>query len=451
MAMARVLIIAGSDSGGGAGLQADLKAVAALGAHAMTVVTALTAQNTLGVAGVHPVPLPFVRAQFAAVAEDIGLDAVKTGMLHSAELVDLVAGLLAGVNVPLVVDPVMVAKGGDRLLRKDATQALRDRLLPRASLITPNLDEAEALLGRPVRDQAAMAQAARELVGMGAGAALVKGGHLAEAPADVLFDGHEVHVFSAPRLDTPHTHGTGCTLASACAALLAQGWNLAPAVERARLLVRRAIAGGLALGHGHGPVHALADLAPRLELGACLKAMDAALAELEAVPGLGRLLPEVRGQLGYALPGAASAEEVIAVAGRITDVNGRMRAAGPVRPGASHHVARIILTALAFAPAKRAAMALRFDEALVARARALGWSVGEFSRADEPRQTKAREGSSLAWGVEQVITNLGQVPDLIFDRGDMGKEPVIRLLAESPQEIVRRVLTLAGEKEQTRP
>ncbi len=449
MPMARLLIIAGSDSGGGAGIQADLKAAAALGVHGMTVITALTAQNTLGVAGVHPVPLDFVRAQFTAVAGDIGLDAVKTGMLRSAELVELTAELLAGVEAPVVVDPVMVAKGGDRLLREDAIAALRGRLLPRARLITPNLDEAEALLGRPVRDLAAMAQAATDLVALGAGAALVKGGHLEKDPADVLFDGQRTRVFRAPRIDTPHTHGTGCTLASACAALLARGWELGPAVERARLLVRRAIAGGLALGRGHGPVNALADLAPRLELGTCLKALEATLAELESTPGLGWLLPEVRGQLGYALPGAATAEEVLAVAGRITDIDGRMKAAGPARAGASRHVARIILTALAHDPARRAAMALRYDQALIERALALGWSVGEFSRAEEPPEVREREGSTLEWGVELVISRMGWVPDLIFDRGGMGKEPVIRLLARDPQEIARRVRLLTGEKEQS--
>jgi hydroxymethylpyrimidine kinase/phosphomethylpyrimidine kinase len=260
MPIARVLIIAGSDSGGGAGIQADIKAVAVAGGHAMTVVTALTAQNTMGVHGVHPVPLDFVRAQFRAVVDDMGLDAVKTGMLHSAQLVELVAGLLAEVTAPVVVDPVMVAKGGDRLLAAEAHAALREKLLPRASLITPNLDEAEALLGRPVRDRQAMERAAADLVALGAGAALVKGGHLAGEPGDVLHDGHELHFFSAPRIDTPHTHGTGCTLASAIATWLAQGWLMRDAVERARLLVRRGIAGGLALGHGHGPVHAMADL-----------------------------------------------------------------------------------------------------------------------------------------------------------------------------------------------
>ncbi|MEW5911754.1 MAG: bifunctional hydroxymethylpyrimidine kinase/phosphomethylpyrimidine kinase [Thermodesulfobacteriota bacterium] len=447
MSLARVLIIAGSDSGGGAGIQADLKAVAALGGHAMTVITALTAQNTREMRGVHPVPLDFVRQQFSAVTEDIGLDAVKTGMLHSTELVELVAELLAGVSAPVVVDPVMVAKGGGRLLAPEAVAALRRHLLPRTALLTPNLDEAGALLGRPVRDRAQMEKAAQELAGLGAAAVLVKGGHLPGQPGDVLFDGRDLHFFSAPRLDTPHTHGTGCTLASACATLLGQGWDLAPAVERARLLVRRAIAGGLALGAGHGPVNALADLAPRLELGTCLEEMQRALDRLEGVPGLAGVIPEVRGQLGYGLPGAAAAEEVIAVAGRITHIGDRLKAAGPPRLGASRHVAKIVLAAMAQDPGQRAAMALRLDEKLIARARELGWSVGEFSRAQEPAEVKAREGSTLEWGTRQVIQRLGRVPDLIFDRGEMGKEPVMRLLARDPEEIVAKLLRLAGKEE----
>ncbi len=447
MTMPRVLIIAGSDSGGGAGIQADLKAVAALGAHGMTAITALTAQNTLGVQAVHPVPLEFVRAQFRAVADDIGLDAVKTGMLHSAELVELVAELVTGLEVPVVVDPVMVAKGGDRLLAAEAVAALREELLPRASLITPNLDEAGELLGRPVKNRAEMAQAARDLVALGAKAALVKGGHLAEDPCDVLFDGRELTEFAAPRIDTPHTHGTGCTLASACAALLAAGWDLAPAVARARLLVRRAIGGGLALGSGHGPVNALADLEPRLCLGQCLAEMEAALARLEAVPGLAEMIPEVRGQMGYALPGAASFEEVIAVPGRITHLGDRLKAVGVPRPGASRHVAKIVLTACAADPQRRAAMALRFSEELVERARGLGWLVGEFSRAEEPPEVKAREGSSLEWGTASVIAKLGRVPDAIFDRGEVGKEPVLRILGRNPDELVNMVLALAGKEE----
>ena len=449
MSIARVLIIAGSDSGGGAGIQADIKAVAALGGHGMCVVTALTAQNTVGVQGVHPTPLEFVKSQFNSVAGDIGVDAVKTGMLHSAELVELVAELLGGLDAPLVVDPVMVAKGGDRLLAEDALQALKQSLLPKAFLITPNLDEARALTGLDIKDQDRMAEAARALVKMGAKAALVKGGHLDDDPCDVLFDGSEVYQFKAPRIDTPHTHGTGCTLASALATLLAQGSGLAAAVERARILVRRAIMGGLALGKGHGPVHAMADLAPRLELGRGLAEMRAALDKMESAPGLGRMIPEVRGQIGLALPGAVGPEDVIAVAGRITDINGRLKAAGPPQAGASRHVAKIVLTTSKYDAKKRAAMALRFSEELVERARSLGWLVAEFSRADEPADVKEREGSTLEWGTALVIEKLGKVPDAIFDRGEVGKEPVLRIIAENAGDLADRVMTLANVEEST--
>ncbi|MBI4800505.1 MAG: bifunctional hydroxymethylpyrimidine kinase/phosphomethylpyrimidine kinase, partial [Desulfarculus sp.] len=219
MAVARVMVLAGSDSGGGAGLQADLLTVAALGGHACTVVTALTAQDTQAVRGVWPVPVEFVAAQFQAVRDDIGLDAVKTGMLPSAAHVELAAVLLAPLKVPLVVDPVLRASAGQSLMEPAALEALRTRLLPLASLVTPNLAEAEALTGLAVRDPEAMARAARALVEMGAKAALVKGGHLEGQPVDLLFDGWQEWRFSAPRLACPHDHGTGCTMASAVATL----------------------------------------------------------------------------------------------------------------------------------------------------------------------------------------------------------------------------------------
>lgn len=258
MSITKVLIIAGSDSGGGAGIQADIKAVAAAGGHACTVITALTAQNTNGVQGVLPIDLDFVRRQFSSVKDDIGMHAVKTGMLASVELVDLVAELLAPVKAPIVIDPVMVAKGGSRLLHPDAIKAIKERLLPLAGLLTPNLDEAEELLGYAVRDMGAMERAAMDLAALGARAVLVKGGHLAKDPVDVLFDGQEVYFFKAPRIDSINTHGTGCTLASACACFLGQGLSLRDAVEKARNLVRQGIEHGLILGQGHGAVHVLA-------------------------------------------------------------------------------------------------------------------------------------------------------------------------------------------------
>ena len=249
----RVLVVAGSDSGGGAGIQADIKAVMAMGGYATTAVTALTAQNTLGVHAVHPVPADFVRRQIVAVLDDIGADAVKTGMLGEADVVEAVAGTLAQCGLPIVVDPVMVAKGGAPLLSANAVAALRARLLPIATLLTPNLPEAEALLGRPIPDPAEAARALRE---SGAKAVLLKGGH-ADGPVvtDVLAHAGGVDYFEMPRLATRHTHGTGCTLASAIAAGLAQGLDLIEAITRARAYVQEAIRTAPGYGAGHGPLN----------------------------------------------------------------------------------------------------------------------------------------------------------------------------------------------------
>jgi hydroxymethylpyrimidine/phosphomethylpyrimidine kinase len=252
----RVLAIAGSDSGGGAGIQADIKTIAALGGYAATAITALTAQDTLGVHEVLAVPPAFVARQIAVVLGDIGADAVKTGMLGDAATIEAVCDALAGCVAPLVVDPVMVAKGGARLLSSGAVAVLIARLLPLAAVVTPNLPEAEALTGLPIDDLAGMQRATEALLRMGAPAVLLKGGHLrGNTLTDLLATGAETEAFAEPRIASRHTHGTGCTLASAVATGLAQGMTLRDAVLRARAYVRAAIAGAPGYGGGHGPLN----------------------------------------------------------------------------------------------------------------------------------------------------------------------------------------------------
>jgi hydroxymethylpyrimidine/phosphomethylpyrimidine kinase len=259
----RVLIVAGSDSGGGAGIQADIKTVTMLDAFAMTAITALTAQNTEGVHGVLTIDPAFIRQQMEVVLEDIGADAVKTGMLHDAAVIETVASVLEqrAPAIPLVLDPVMVAKGGAPLIRSDAIDALKTLLVPRAAVLTPNLPEAEILCGRTIADIAAMREAARALLALGCDAVLLKGGHLdGDTVYDILATEAGLTEWTSPRIATRHTHGTGCTLASAIAAGLAQGMAVAAAVERARDYVQRAIASAPGLGRGHGPLdhaHAL--------------------------------------------------------------------------------------------------------------------------------------------------------------------------------------------------
>jgi hydroxymethylpyrimidine/phosphomethylpyrimidine kinase len=254
----RVLIVAGSDSGGGAGIQADIKTVTALGGYAATAITALTAQNTQGVFGVHAVPPDFIRLQMRLVLDDIGADCLKTGMLHSAEVIAAVVEVVAdrAPRTPLVVDPVMAAKGGASLLEPAAVDAVKRRLLPRATVITPNIPEAEALLGARIASAADMERAVKALLALGPQAALLKGGHMPGPEIrDVLATaGGRVTTFTAPRIDTRHTHGTGCTLASAIATGLAQNLSLVDAVARARDYVHEAIRRAPGLGKGHGPL-----------------------------------------------------------------------------------------------------------------------------------------------------------------------------------------------------
>ena len=255
----RVLIVAGSDSGGGAGIQADIKTVTALDGYAATAITALTAQDTHTVHAIHEVPVDFIAHQMRLSFADIGVDCVKTGMLHSAEVIDAVAGVLVsdGSGVPLVVDPVMVAKGGARLLQPDTEDVLSDRLLPLATVLTPNLPEAAAQLGREIATLQDMLRAAPALLQFGSRAVLLKGGHLAgERLYDVLAvsDGRE-EVFESAYQETPHTHGTGCTLASAIATGLAQGMDVRDAVARARDYVAEAIRTAPGFGGGHGPLN----------------------------------------------------------------------------------------------------------------------------------------------------------------------------------------------------
>lgn len=256
---ARVLSIAGSDSGGGAGIQADLKTFSALGCYGMTAITALTAQNTVGVAGIHAVPPAFLKAQLSAVLDDIGVDAIKIGMLHAPEIVEVVAWAIDHYRVAhVVLDPVMVATSGDRLIEEATVDVLRRELFPRASVITPNLDEAALLLGRPLRGESDLDQAAADLLAQGAQAVLLKGGHL---PGDQVVD-----LLATPaqpwlrlrsaRIASRNVHGTGCTLSSAIAAYLARGLALPQAVERARAYILEAIRNGAEVqtGRGHGPL-----------------------------------------------------------------------------------------------------------------------------------------------------------------------------------------------------
>lgn len=252
----RAMTIAGSDSGGGAGVQADLKSFAAMGVYGVSVLTAITAQNTVEVTDVMELPVSLIESQIDAVVADIGTDAVKTGMLSSAAIIEAVVGKIKEYGFAnLVVDPVMVAKSGDKLLQDDAVQVLRDMLVPLAMLVTPNIPEAEVLTRSSISNVDEAQEAAVAIVGMGAKAVVVKGGHLLGPASDIFYDGEEFRVFTTQRISSTSTHGTGCTFASATAAGLARGLSLRDSVSQAKKYVTEAIRSAYPMGRGHGPLN----------------------------------------------------------------------------------------------------------------------------------------------------------------------------------------------------
>ncbi len=440
--MKTVLIIAGSDPGAGAGLQQDLKTVTLLGAYGLTVVTALTVQNSQGVSAVHPVAPEVVAAQLDAVLSDFPVAAVKVGMLATPGIVRLVAERLRGLNgVPVVLDPVLAAGRGLPLLEEAGLAALKEELFSLAYLLTPNAPEAARLTGLPVETPEDLEAAARRLQALGPRWVLAKGGHLAGEPVDVLTDGTNAHHLPGERLDAPHNHGSGCLLASACAAGLAQGLALPEAVNRARTLTAQALTYGLPLGRGVGPVNPYAPFARDLARHQVLAALQAAAARL-VHEDLSPLIPEVMTNLGYAAPYPEGPQDVAAFPGRIIKTPQGVLIPAPPAFGASRHIAALILTAMATHPDLRSAMNIKFFEGLEDLAPLLHLRVATFDRGAEPPEIKAREGGTLAWGVASVLKAGAPPPDLIYDRGDWGQEPMIRILGPTPMSVVETALAL---------
>jgi hydroxymethylpyrimidine/phosphomethylpyrimidine kinase len=439
--MKRVLTIAGSDSGGGAGIQADLKTITILGGYGMSVITAVTAQNTVGVQAIVELPLDFIESQIDSVVSDIGVDVVKTGMLSSSEIVSLVAGKIEQYRLKrVVIDPVMVAKSGDPLLKQEARTALRVKLIPLSFLVTPNLPEATELCGFDVKDPETMRQAARCIYEMGARHVLVKGGHLEGESVDILFDGKNFHEYGGPRILTKNTHGSGCTFASAIATELAKANSIHESVRRAKDFMTTAIRFSLSLGHGHGPTNPYAVVAREIERFHVLESLKRGFERLRGEK-IGSLIPEVQSNLGYALPYAASQAEVAAFPGRITRLGGSIATVAPPEFGGSSHVARIILTLMRYDPRFRSVMNIRFSQKIVAACEGAQLCVRSFDRADEPAAIKEKEGSSLEWGTG-VVLEKGEIPDVIFDQGDVGKEPMVRVIGRNPDEVVRKILKI---------
>ncbi|MEM2906404.1 MAG: bifunctional hydroxymethylpyrimidine kinase/phosphomethylpyrimidine kinase [Candidatus Bathyarchaeia archaeon] len=441
----RALTIAGSDSSGGAGIQADLKTFAALGVHGMSALTAVTAQNTLGIRAVYEVPAEVVRAQIKAVIEDIGVDVVKTGMLNTVDVMEVVAEELEAVQCPIVVDPVMAAKSGARLIKPDAEKALVERVLPLATVVTPNAYEAEALSGARVRTLEEAKEAAIKIARLGPQAVVVKGGHIPseEGAVDTLYMNGEFQLFRGERVEAKTTHGTGCSFASAIAAELAKGKPLREAVRLAKELVAKAVRFGLQVGGGYGPVNPAAWLHDRAERYETWRDVLEAVRLLESEPRVALLVPEVQMNLVMATPYATSASDVVGIPGRIVKLRNRVKASSCPEFGASHHVASTVITAMSRDRSIRAGMNIRCSPDILEACEKLGFTRAAYDRRKEPEELKRVEGATIPWGTRTAIEMTGFVPDVVYHLGDWGKEAMATLLGRSGVDVAGKAIRVA--------
>jgi len=426
--MIAALTVAGSDSSGGAGVLADTKAFASVDVHGCAVLTSVTAQNTQTVRSIHPLPVSLIEEQFAAVLTDLDVKAAKTGMLYSGEIVSVVSSALKDKGFPIVVDPVLVSTVGEPLHSTGLVDSLKRELIPMADLLTPNIHEASALAGIAVENMEDVRKACSILHGLGSENVLVKGGHFGDDATDVLFDGSTYMEFRGHRFEGD-VHGSGCAFSALIAANLARQMGMEESVRRAKRRISLGFQFGYEIGKGARVInsHHVVD---RYSVWKDL---------FDAIESLKSLLPaenvpEVGMNFGYALPLATDASEVCALRGRLIRVGDSVGSTGCPDFGSSTHVARIILAAAEFNPLIRSAINLKYRKETLHSCEAADLVVASFDRSKEPEGV-----SSMEWGTRQAMSDSGSVPDVIYDEGAKGKEPMIRLLGRNPADVLSKL------------
>jgi hydroxymethylpyrimidine/phosphomethylpyrimidine kinase len=421
------LTIAGSDSVGGAGIQADIKAMGSLDVHGVCVVTAVTAQNTCEVSEIFPVPGEIIEAQFRSVVRDCKIGAVKTGMLYSAETAKLVAELLEEHEVPLIIDPVLTAGVGGPLAENGLAEAICNHLMPLCELITPNKYEAETLSGIEINNEYD-ATLACELIGKEGSSVYLKGGHIdTKKVVDYLYLSSQIKKYEYPRLNRSG-HGSGCTLSSFITANCAKGMNIASSVVKSRELIQRSIETQYAIGKGDEVVNPLVRIDAGPPSREVIDALETAASRiLEVLPSY--LVPKDGMNIAYSAPGAEGPGEVAAVMGRITLSNGKLKKNGPVKFGAAEQLGYIVLGMMKFDPEIRCAMNLKYSSDTADIMEELGFTVGKFDR---------RSNKSVESLVADSVKKAGKVPDAITDT-DAKKERIIRVFGKNPGDVVGKV------------
>jgi hydroxymethylpyrimidine/phosphomethylpyrimidine kinase len=433
------LSIAGSDSGAGAGIQADIKTFSALGVYAGTAITAITAQNTRRVSSIFPLPPKIVSEQIDSFLVDFSPSAIKIGMVYNKGIIDAVSNSLRKTKAHVVVDPVIAAGTGAALMRDDALDALITKLLPVCDLLTPNRMEAEKLAGMKISSENDAADAARKIKRYGARSVIVKGGHFGgREVVDVLLDSaSRVKRISSPRIRIAESHGSGCNFSAAATAFLAKGIDLEQSCRRANEYVHHAISKAERLGKGLPVTNPLSSIYNDSTRYRVIEDLQRAVEAVSATAKFHLLIPETQTNFVYALPDASALSDVAGVRGRIVKIGSTSVPASFIEFGASTHMASAVLAYMAVRPPFRAAINIRHDDELVRLCRSL-FKTSSYDRRQEPSEIKAREGSTMAWGISSALRKVPDA-DVIYHEGDIGKEAMINIFGISPAEVTTKI------------
>ena len=441
--MIKVMAVGGSDSSGGAGIQADIKTFAALRVYGTSVITSITAQNTLGVFNTYDLSPDVVADQMETVVTDINVQYAKTGMLSNADITNAVADIMQNYSIPLVVDPVMAAEAGGSLV-KESLRTVVEKLLPLATMVTPNIKEAEVLSGTTINHLDDMKRAAHEICALGPKSVIVTGGHL--TGSDVLYTG-EFEILKGSIIEGG-THGAGCTFSAAVTAFLAKGYSINQSASMAKAFVTDAISNSIKVGSGVGSVDQAATIFEKSERYIAIRCVQRALHALRNMSP--QLIPEVGSNLVMATSNPKSQADVAGVSGRIVRVGKRAVPVGCTEFGASDHLARIVLTAMKYDADLKSAMNIRYSSDIIKACEDLGLTIATFDRADEPEEV-----STMEWGVAQVMESAiakdKKVPMVIYDRGGLGKEAMVRVLGALATEVADNVMRISSMMENEQP
>jgi hydroxymethylpyrimidine/phosphomethylpyrimidine kinase len=436
MILRSVLSIAGSDSSSGAGIQADLKTLSSLGTYGCSAITAITVQNTKNIFEVFPIPSEIVIRQINSVLNDIRIDAIKIGMVYDGIIINKIFKILKNTNIPIIVDPIFTSTSGKNLIKYEAIKALTKKILPIATIITPNINEATQLSGIDIKNKEDLVKSLTKMKKLGPKNVIVKGGHLlSEHSIDTLIDDKlNIIEFSNSRISIPENHGSGCNFSAALSAYISQGYEIPIACKLANEFINSVLKNLLYIGKGYPVTDTALTTSSSAFKFHVIEELSIAINEIEAITDIGKLIPETQSNFAYAIPNATSIKEVAGIKGRIVRIDQKVKASSCIEFGATQHIASAVISYMNINPLMRAGFNIKYDKKIIELLQSF-MKVSEYDRRLEPQKLKEKEGYTIQWGVKKAILKDKEVRG-IYHKGDIGKEPMIILFGHNPAEIV---------------